>query len=330
MAEEKTMRLSLVAKQINVGTSTILQFLSAKGHKVDNNPNAKLNFEQLTLLANEFGAKQLLETQEVVKPMEVVAEIPVPEPIIEKAPEPIVEEKKPDPVVEKAPEPEITVEAPKEEAPVQEVPKVEEKQIGLKVLGKIDLDKKGNPVAPKPAPKPVEPIKEPVIAVVEEPAKSIEKPEEVLPVSEVKVIEPIVEEPEVIDIQLIEARGETLRGLTVLGKIELPVENDRSGGGHKHKRKRIIKDEKKPVANEGGNRPAPAGGGNTQNKGKDFGKKPAVVAPGAKPLSKEELSDKDIQEQIKATMARLQGASAKQSFGAEKRKEKRKGRADAE
>ena len=77
MAEEKTMRLSLVAKQINVGTSTILQFLSAKGHKVDNNPNAKLNFEQLTLLANEFGANQLLETQEVVKPLEVVAEIPV-------------------------------------------------------------------------------------------------------------------------------------------------------------------------------------------------------------------------------------------------------------
>ena len=91
MAEEKTMRLSLVAKQINVGTSTILQFLSAKGHKVDNNPNAKLNFELLTLLANEFGANQLLETQEVVKPLEVVAEIPVAEPIIEKVPEPVVE-----------------------------------------------------------------------------------------------------------------------------------------------------------------------------------------------------------------------------------------------
>lgn len=94
MAEEKTMRLSLVAKQINVGTSTILQFLSAKGHKVDNNPNAKLNFEQLTLLANEFGVKQLLETQEVVKPLvEIVVEISAAEPIIEKAPELIVEEK---------------------------------------------------------------------------------------------------------------------------------------------------------------------------------------------------------------------------------------------
>ena len=333
MAEEKTMRLSLVAKQINVGTSTILQFLSAKGHKVDNNPNAKLNFEQLTLLANEFGANQLLETQEVVKPVEVVAEIPVAEPIIEKVPEPIVEEKKPEPapapvVVEAVVEVPPVVEVPKVEAPIVEETKEEEKPIGLKVLGKIELDKKGHQVAPKPAPKPVAEVKksEPIpVDNAEEVIvdKAVEEPvKEVAP-----AVDPIIE-PD-LDIQLIEARGETLRGLTVLGKIELPVENDRSGGGHKHKRKRIIKEEKKPLANDGGNRPAPAGG-NTQNKGKDFGKKPAVAAPGAKPLSKEELSDKDIQEQIKATMARLQGASTKQSFGAEKRKEKRKGRAEAE
>lgn len=343
MAEEKTMRLSLVAKQINVGTSTILQFLSAKGHKVDNNPNAKLNFEQLTLLANEFGAKQLLETQEVAKPLEVVAEILVAEPIIEKVPEPIVKEIKPEPVsapvVEKpvmeepiVEEPVVEIpqlEVPEVEVPKEEAPKEKENQIGLTVLGKIELDKKGHPVATKPAPKPMAEVKK------EEPIQ-VSKPVEVAldklteePVKEViKPIEPIKALPEVIDIQLIEAKGETLRGLTVLGKIELPVENDRSGG-HKHKRKRIIKDEKKPVVNEGGNRPAPTGGIN-QNKGKDFGKKPVVAVPGAKPLSKEELSDKDIQEQIKATMARLQGASAKQSFGAEKRKEKRKGRAEAE
>jgi len=336
MAEEKTMRLSLVAKQINVGTSTILQFLSAKGHKVDNNPNAKLNFELLTLLANEFGANQLLETQEVIKPLEVVAEIPVAEPIIEKIPEPVVEEKKPEPVplpvaeipVVVEPVAEIpVVEVPKVEAPVVEVPKEEEKPIGLKVVGKIELDKKGNPVAPKPAPKPVAEVKEPEAIPVDNPVVAVEKVIEEPAKEVVKPVDPIIAEPELL--QLIEAKGETLRGLTVLGKIELPVENDRSGGGHKHKRKRIIKEEKKPLANEGGNRPAPAGG-NTQNKGKDFGKKPAVAAPGAKPLSKEELSDKDIQEQIKATMARLQGASAKQSFGAEKRKEKRKGRAEAE
>ena len=155
MAEEKTMRLSLVAKQINVGTSTILQFLSAKGHKIDNNPNAKLNFEQLTLLAKEYGANHILESSvEAPKPApapEPVAEVPAPAP----APEPVVE--KPAPVAE-APK------APEAPAPVVEAP-AEEKQVGLKILGKIELDKKGNPVAPKaekaPEPAPAAPAPTP-------------------------------------------------------------------------------------------------------------------------------------------------------------------------
>ena len=142
MAEEKTMRLSLVAKQINVGTSTILQFLSAKGHKIDNNPNAKLNFEQLTLLAKEYGANHILESSvEAPKPA------PAPEPVVVAAPAP-TPAPAPEPVVEK---PAPVVEAPKAAeapAPVAEAP-VEEKQMGLKILGKIELDKKGNPVAPK-------------------------------------------------------------------------------------------------------------------------------------------------------------------------------------
>ena len=317
MAEEKTMRLSLVAKQINVGTSTILQFLSAKGHKVDNNPNAKLNFEQLTLLAKEYGANHLLEDSEPAKkPIEepaapVVA--PAPAAVVAPAPEPVVE-KIPEPVAVVAPVVEVVVPEPVVEKPVVEAPApapAEEKQVGLKVLGRIELDKKGNPVAPKPAPKPAEEPKAPVVPVPEPVKVEAPAPAPVIPAA--PVVEPI---------ELIEAKGDTLKGLTVLGKIELPVDNDRSGG-HKHKRKRIIKEEKKPVANE--QRPAPAGGG--VNKGKDFGKKPA---PGAKAPSKEELSDKDIQEQIKATMARLQGATTKQSFGADKRREKRKGRAEAE
>jgi len=261
MAEEKTMRLSLVAKQINVGTSTILQFLSAKGHKIDNNPNAKLNFEQLTLLAKEYGANHILESSvEAPKPApapEPVATAPAPEPA--KAPEPVVEKPAPAPEAPKAPE----APAPVAEAPAEEKP------------------------APAPSPKP-------------EPTPAAEE---------------VVE-----DVELIEARGETLKGLTVLGKIDLPAAGDR-GNNAKHKRKRIIKEEKIPAPSVPG-----TGGGRPGDK-KDFNKKPA---PGAKPAPKGELSDKDIQEQIKATMARLQGATNKQSFGADKRREKRKGRAEAE
>ncbi|WP_395768507.1 translation initiation factor IF-2 [Aquirufa sp.] len=312
MAEEKTMRLSLVAKQINMGTSTILQFLSAKGHKVDNNPNAKLNYEQLSLLANEYGASHLLSTDEA--PKKPVEELVVPAPV--------VEEKKPEPVavVEVAPEP--VKEAVPEVTTAKDVPTEpeDEKQVGLKVLGKIDLDKKGNPVAPKPAPKP-EPVVEKAPEPVVEAAPVEEIPvEKVVEASEVPLTPSALVEED--DFQLIEAKGETLKGLTVLGKIELPVDNGRDG--HKHKRKRIVKEEKKPVINE--QRPTNP---NAANNKKDFGKKPA--APGAKPGGpREELSDKDIQEQIKATMARLQGATNKQSFGADKRRVKRRERADAE
>ena len=306
------MRLSLVAKQINMGTSTILQFLSAKGHKVDNNPNAKLNYEQLNLLATEYGADHLLAIDEA--PKKPVEELVVPAPVVEeKKPEPVaVVEVAPEPVQEAAPE----VPVAKEEAPEP----VAEKQVGLKVLGKIDLDRKGNPVPPKPAPKP-EPIVENAPEPVVEASPVVEVP--AAPVVEA-VVEPVAapEVLEVEDIQLIEAKGETLKGLTVLGKIELPVDNGRDG--HKHKRKRIVKEEKKPVVNE--QRPTNP---NAANNKKDFGKKPA--APGAKPGGpREELSDKDIQEQIKATMARLQGATNKQSFGADKRRVKRRERADAE
>ena len=302
MAEEKTMRLSLVAKQINVGTSTILQFLSAKGHKIDNNPNAKLNFEQLTLLAKEYGANHILESSvEAPKPAPapepVVAAAPAPAP----APEPVVE--KPSPVAE-APK------APEAPAPVVEAP-IEEKAVGLKILGKIELDKKGNPVAPK-----AEKAPEPTPAPAPKPEPVAEKP-----APAPKPVEPAPAAEEVLeDIELIEARGETLKGLTVLGKIDLPAAGDRGGNNAKHKRKRIIKEEKKPAPS------VPGTGGKPGDK-KDFNKKPA---PGAKPAPKGELSDKDIQEQIKATMARLQGATNKQSFGADKRREKRKGRAEAE
>lgn len=315
MAEEKTMRLSLVAKQVNVGTSTILQFLSAKGHKVDNNPNAKLNFEQLTLVAKEYGVSQILEQTEA--PKKVVEEVIIVDAPREEKPVAVVEEV-PALIVEvsvPAPEPvkEVVVEAPKAE------PVAEEKPIGLKIVGKIDLDKKSNPVAPKPVAKPVSEEKAPEpVAVVPQVVE-----EKIVPAAPIVEVNLEALAPE--EIQLIEAKGETLKGLTVLGKIELPVDNDR--GGSKHKRKRIIKEEKKPVVNDQ-TRPAPGAQNNANtNARKDFGKKPV---PGAKPGVKEELSDKDIQEQIKATMARLQGATNKQSFGADKRRVKRRERADAE
>ena len=43
MAEEKSMRLSQVAKILNKGLSSVAGSLSAKGFKVEVNPNTKIN-----------------------------------------------------------------------------------------------------------------------------------------------------------------------------------------------------------------------------------------------------------------------------------------------
>lgn len=71
MAENKEMRLSLAAKKLNVGLQTIVERLAAKGQRIENNPNAKLNFEQLQLLGSEFKTQILLE-ESIVKPVEEV------------------------------------------------------------------------------------------------------------------------------------------------------------------------------------------------------------------------------------------------------------------
>lgn len=49
-------RLSKVAREFNVGVSTIVEFLHEKGIKVSSDPNAKLSDEDYSLLAKEFSS----------------------------------------------------------------------------------------------------------------------------------------------------------------------------------------------------------------------------------------------------------------------------------
>lgn len=48
-------RLSKIARTLNVGISTITEFLQRKGFTVESNPNAKIDDEQYDLLIQEFG-----------------------------------------------------------------------------------------------------------------------------------------------------------------------------------------------------------------------------------------------------------------------------------
>ena len=73
MTEGKPKRLSVVARDLNVGTTTIIQFLANKGYVVENNPNAKVPLECLDLLDVEFkDSKSLM--QKAIKNSEIARE----------------------------------------------------------------------------------------------------------------------------------------------------------------------------------------------------------------------------------------------------------------
>ncbi len=50
----KTYRLSALARQFNVGTYTIVEFLAKKGYVVELHPNSKINEEMYALLLDQF------------------------------------------------------------------------------------------------------------------------------------------------------------------------------------------------------------------------------------------------------------------------------------
>ncbi len=56
MAEEKTMRLNKVAKEFNVSTERIIEFLASKGYSIESNPNTKIPGEAIVLLEKEYGS----------------------------------------------------------------------------------------------------------------------------------------------------------------------------------------------------------------------------------------------------------------------------------
>ena len=53
------MRLSQVARKLNVGTTTIVSHLAAQGIEVANQPNAKVTLEHFNLLSSEFAGASI-------------------------------------------------------------------------------------------------------------------------------------------------------------------------------------------------------------------------------------------------------------------------------
>ena len=65
-SEGKPKRLSIVARDLNVGTSTIKQFLEDNGFEIGNNPNVKIPPECLELLNEEFKDSKSLKEKAII------------------------------------------------------------------------------------------------------------------------------------------------------------------------------------------------------------------------------------------------------------------------
>ncbi|GAB3792248.1 hypothetical protein GCM10028819_02120 [Spirosoma humi] len=160
------MRLSQVAKILNKGLSSVASSLSAKGFKVEINPNTKINTEQLEVLAKEYKSTELLNGTRRAEPPVAAAEPP------RRQEEDVVlyrrddarrpnGENKPDSAPADLPKP-----APEEQKPAPQT--AQTGLPGLKVLGKIDLNAK--PAYSQPAPQAKAPVPQEVKSAVVTPA----------------------------------------------------------------------------------------------------------------------------------------------------------------
>ncbi len=287
--------------------------------------------EEEILIKDASGLKKPADIKPEVKKPEVklVGKIDLQQtlkPKVEKA-EPKKEEKEEkhiEPVVETAPEKKKTVisEKPKEE---KEAPEDKTKQnIDLHIVGKIDLESitqetKAAKKGPKKKDKTSkEPKKQSVTAEKEPIEDKAEKP-----VSEEPVIEELLENIELLDqeeelIKLYKPEIKKLSGLTVVGKIDLPVEEKKKTSPYqpvrvdgstdfrrKKKRKRILKEkEVVPVVKQ------------TSEEKKDKSKKVIKKRP-----IRAEVNEEEVQKQIKETLARL--TSKGKSKGSKYRRDKR-------
>ncbi|SFT66936.1 bacterial translation initiation factor 2 (bIF-2) [Lishizhenia tianjinensis] len=359
----KVKRLSKVARELNVGISTIVDFLGTQGVEIDSNPNTKISPEHFDKLSEQFAADQSLkeaanktalkrEKRETItlasntKPeakeqKEVEDDIDVHETIAkvksedQKTPETPKVEETPAPAEKEVAKAEEVKEVKKEEEPVKEEVKKEEdkspqitkedsKTLGggdlkVQVLGKIDLGSINTKTRPdkkkkgdkKPAQKKEE------TPVSNAPKKDTPKPTPVVtpPVAkEEKPKEEVKETKPREEVETIKVERKKLTGPTVVGKIELPVEKKKtSSADNKRKRKRIKKVDVNKQASKNPNdkrKPGTQGAGKPNQKGR-----------GKKKVEKPQVTEKDIQKEIKETLARLSGGG--KSKGAKNRRAKR-------
>jgi translation initiation factor IF-2 len=313
-------RLVKIAKELNVGLHTITDFLATKGFVLEPKPTSLISDEMRELLLKEYSTSMAVKEkadQLVIgsRPGAKEEEKPTPKPLftipkLEDLDKPVVIQEPEKPTVIVVPDP--VVEVKKEE----EIFSIKAEAPKLKVLGKIELDKPANTPASKQEPiveVKKEEIKEPYVQA--QPAKIL-VPEALtqLPSVDYTKDHQVVNDDE----DLHRSKTPQLKGLKIQGKIDISkldsstkpkptvkvvpsapgASLDPNSAEAKRKRKRKKLPQAVQMDNRGDNRQGSAGGGPNNQSG----------AKG-KPVKEEvkEVSQKEIDDKIKATMARLTG-----------------------
>lgn len=374
---QDTIRLSKLAKDLNVGLSTLVEEAAKKGIKIDSNPNTKISNDIKLILEKEFAKdKSVKEESKAItlssrqKKENIVIEekqIESPKPEIKEQPEILIKNTTLSAPLRDKKEDTPTA-PPQVEKPVEQVEQKHEDPIdndvikakadGInnpKVIGKVDLsalnqktkpekksaaDKKAEAKAKKEAEAEAKAIEEKantkgkkakvVAEEIVEPAPSTEKIDVIETLTEVTAA-PEESKTEEADKFHVTQYGK-LDGPTILGKIELPIKDDKkkpvaSSSGFdknsKKKRKRITKgavnttefaanDIKKPSTDGQGQQGKPAFGRDRRPGQGDHRKQQVVKA---------ELTQEEIDNQVKETLARLSGAG--KSAASKYRRQKR-------
>lgn len=339
MAEAKTMRLNKVLREFNISLDRAVEYLNSQGHEIEGRPTTKISGEIYQVLADQFQTdkskkvaskevgeekrkekeeirlareKELEEKRKQEERQEIIRaktslegpkqvgkiDLDKPKAPKEEKPEPKAEEKK-------APE-QPQAEAPKQEEkaePEAEKPKAEKPQAEKPQTEKPQAEK---PEAEKPKVGEVGEKKAPV-AEREKPAT----PEAEKPKEEEKSEAPKEEESSTVTTKYQKLSGPNFTGEKIdLSQFKKPKKKeDKKAEEEKEKRKkrrrRISKDVK--------GAPGQGGAGARTNK------------PGAKrarPVTKEEPSEEEVQKQVRETLEKLQGKSGK-GRGAKYRRNKR-------
>jgi len=315
MSEANTPRLMAAAKEFNIGKDTLVDFLVSKNFSKDDlKPTSKLTEDMYDCLLQEFSsdkaAKAKSDAIEIPKGSsgEVKKKKDEEEIVFKKEGKKKVEAEVSEPVVapaapiEKVPVavPEVIVPEPTKAPSEVEMLKIDAPELdGPKLLHKIDLDAIDSSTRPKRG--------------------STKKKEEKGKTTTSKKTKPEVNEPVEVpaapevakapESEMIKIEAPELEGTKVVGKIELtPDLEDRGrGADEKRKRKRIPIEKKddermKPLLQKDGVKPAAGASRPT-----------APRAPGTsrmairKDKDVKEIDEKEIQNKIKETQAKLSG-----------------------